>query len=461
MRRASDAGETATLQCQVSAAKNRAVLRGLLVNILVAIISTIIFLIGLEGACRLIGFQARGTWSSPAYDHAPDIGYQFKPGYRGTMYKGLATDWREIPVRINAHGLRGPDFPLEKPAGVTRILVLGDSYAFGYMLPEEESFPAILQRMLDGRYGPGRMQVINAGTPGYGMPRELDFLQHRGLKLAPDLVVLEASPSDIADVASEGLPDEGGRRRSGGWRRMRVATGRNTALATAIQWAFFWCVQRFDIQLSLTSDLHAEQPSPAVQRAWDHYAANFGRLVKTARDHGVPLLLVTVPAKITAFSDNTAISRRWKTLAGEHDLPMLDLLPAFRAERQRGLFIPADGHPNGPANEIIARETAAWVASWAATRPVDGQRRARGALEAAFFRRRGPSHRSKWGTSSSVTARATGWSRYSVVLNDADVERPQAVLDDGDVLDLGLTEQGAAREDDLPVGAARAVRHHT
>jgi lysophospholipase L1-like esterase len=350
------------------------VLRGLLVNVLVAVTSTIIFLIGLEGACRLIGFQARGTWSSPAYDHAPDIGYQFKPNYRGTMYKGLATDWREIPVRINAHGLRGPDFPIEKPAGVTRILVLGDSYAFGYMLAEEESFPSILQRMLDERYGSGRMHVINSGTPGYGVPRELDFLTHRGLKLAPDLVVLEASPSDIADAASVGLPEEGGKGGGGGWRRLRVATARNTALATAIQWAFFWFVQRFDVQLSLTTGLHAEQPEPAVQKAWNHYAAEFARLVKTAREAGVPVLLVTVPAKITAFSDNTAISRRWKALAAEHDLPVLDLLPAFRTERQRGLFIPADGHPNGPANEIIARETAAWITAWAARRASDQRR---------------------------------------------------------------------------------------
>src|SRR5262245_36579634 len=97
-----------------------AVLRGVLVNVVLAITSTLLFLVLLEGACRLIGFQARGTWSSPAYEHVADIGYQFKPGYRGTMYKGLATDWHDIPVRINALGFRGPDLPLQKPAGVTR-----------------------------------------------------------------------------------------------------------------------------------------------------------------------------------------------------------------------------------------------------------------------------------------------------------------------------------------------------
>ena len=73
------------------------------------------------------------------------------------------------------------------------ILILGDSITAGYGLEPEDSFPALLQKKIDGRGW--RFRVINAGqsgdTTGGGLGR-LDWL----LKNRVDVLVLELGGND-------------------------------------------------------------------------------------------------------------------------------------------------------------------------------------------------------------------------------------------------------------------------
>ena len=57
----------------------------------------------------------------------------------------------EVDYAISSAGLRNPEVPVAKPAGVRRIAVLGDSIAFGYWVAEEQVFARQLERMLGGR----------------------------------------------------------------------------------------------------------------------------------------------------------------------------------------------------------------------------------------------------------------------------------------------------------------------
>src|SRR5215831_18680771 len=52
----------------------------------------------------------------------PRLRFELRPG-------GLARG--EVEYRVNELGLRGPETTLEKPPGVRRVAVLGDSIAFG------------------------------------------------------------------------------------------------------------------------------------------------------------------------------------------------------------------------------------------------------------------------------------------------------------------------------------------
>ena len=68
--------------------------------------------------------------------------------------------WKNIPdwqatthnrqLTINSKGLRDREHEYEKPDGVRRILVLGDSYVWGYGVADDEVFTEVLEPDLAG-----------------------------------------------------------------------------------------------------------------------------------------------------------------------------------------------------------------------------------------------------------------------------------------------------------------------
>ena len=336
-------------------------LRRLAPNLALAAASVLAAVAVLEGGARLGGFQPRGTWSSRCYEHVDGVGHLFVPGYRGTMYKGISTGWREIPIRINAHGLRGAEFPRAKPAGVRRILLLGDSLAFGYLLEERDSVSAQLQTLLDGRAGAGRTHVVNAGVPGYDLANVAGLLERRGLAFAPDVAVVVTGPGDVHDAGTR--KNAAGERVDLGRELALYRLVQTSALANAMQWLGFRALRLLDPTLPLTRGLHAEVLSAELRRAWDRYEGDVARLAALAAAHRLPLLLVLVPGELQLFSESTTLGRRWADLARRHGVGFVDLLPAFRPVRRHGLYLPADGHPNAEASAIAAREIAQWLAA--------------------------------------------------------------------------------------------------
>jgi lysophospholipase L1-like esterase len=342
----------------------------LLANLALAVGSLIFFLVTLELLSRAVGFQRRGSWTVRCYEHVADVGHLLEPGCETAMYKGISTDWSNVPVHANSHGLRGPEFPEAKPPGTRRVLVLGDSVAFGYLLPEEQSMPALLERRL-ADHGLGPVRVINSAMPGNGIRNEREYFEHRGLAFAPDTVVLVAAPGDIIDSGIR--KDQSDTHRPGMLRqryRLFRFVQRRSSLAVFMQFAFWETLQYLDPTLSLRSGMSAETLSPALQNAWDRYEEEFVRLASLARDHHVDLVLVVYPGMVELYADRDTTRDRWRALAARDHVPMVDLLPTFRRERDRGLYIAADAHPNGTANAIVASALADWIgARWRAAVP--------------------------------------------------------------------------------------------
>ena len=118
-----------------------------------------------------------------------------KPGAVGTLFGNEA--------RIGAHGFRTPPVAEPKPDDVYRVLVIGDSVAFGWGVAEADAFPRVLARQINaGTVPPGRKraEVLDAAVPASGVPHHLQFLQERGLAWQPDLVVVTLINNDLTDV---------------------------------------------------------------------------------------------------------------------------------------------------------------------------------------------------------------------------------------------------------------------
>jgi len=105
-------------------------------------------------------------------------------------------------VVTNAEGFRERRVPGAKPAGVMRIVVLGDSFTQGYGVEEDEAYPRVLERLLDARDPKRRYEVINLGVPGACTVDYVPNLRDVGLAYEPDLVLVGLMANDVQDLYS-------------------------------------------------------------------------------------------------------------------------------------------------------------------------------------------------------------------------------------------------------------------
>lgn len=104
----------------------------------------------------------------------------------------------EVVFRTSSLGLRGTEVSLVRQPESLRILLLGDETVLGAVVPETETVAAQLQLLLQGQTRQ-KVEVINAGVPGYcPLLCQLQF-QHLLSGLRPDLVLLHVDMTDIAD----------------------------------------------------------------------------------------------------------------------------------------------------------------------------------------------------------------------------------------------------------------------
>src|SRR5262245_4705138 len=130
-------------------------------NAALALLSIGFVLVAAELATRIVS----GPPASNVHHHRLVCEYDPLLGWRkiANASKRYVTAEYDIDEKINARGLRGPEFPYEKPAGVLRILVLGDSFVEGYTVEEREIFTEVMKNALEARLHTP-VEVINAGT---------------------------------------------------------------------------------------------------------------------------------------------------------------------------------------------------------------------------------------------------------------------------------------------------------
>ncbi|MBA3010730.1 MAG: SGNH/GDSL hydrolase family protein [Proteobacteria bacterium] len=100
-------------------------------------------------------------------------------------------------------GYRGREYPVEKPSGVFRILVLGDSMIFGSGVLPEETIPAQMERILNHKFSNVFYHVINISQNGHSaMDLESEF-KVKGEQLNPDLVIPILCENDAEVIGVE------------------------------------------------------------------------------------------------------------------------------------------------------------------------------------------------------------------------------------------------------------------
>jgi len=120
--------------------------------------------------------------------------YGLRPGTEATV---VAT--RDIRYTINADGFRDRLRARPKPDGAFRVVVLGDSIAFGYGVAAEATFPARLEERLAAATPERHPEVLNLGVSGYNPYNEAMLFADVGVTYQPDLVLQQYCANDLND----------------------------------------------------------------------------------------------------------------------------------------------------------------------------------------------------------------------------------------------------------------------
>jgi hypothetical protein len=165
--------------------------RGLVGKTLLAIGAVLVTLLAAEPVVRFFRpFDMNRRTFAMRYD--PLLGWSKSPHLTGVYAPGD----EKIEI-LNSRGLRGREYPYEKPANEYRVLVLGDSFAEGRLVGFHDTSFEVLEQKLREAGGGSRYEVISAGTGGYSTDQAFLWFDAEGRKYSPDLVVLMFYENDV------------------------------------------------------------------------------------------------------------------------------------------------------------------------------------------------------------------------------------------------------------------------
>jgi hypothetical protein len=335
----------------------------------------VVALIALEIAVRIVSPQKQFTCTVNVWDRV--VGTKQVPGAKGFV----RVPEYAIDLVINSKGLRDREFAYEKPAGTSRILVLGDSFTCGYGVDADETYAKVLERLLGaggasiasaGAAGAAgsKWEVINAGVGSTGTAHQLAFFETEGYKYGPDIVVLGFFQNDFTDNLASGLYTvEAGRlvkhdARTTIWRRIQGIVchvpGYNTFFASShlLNFAKVRVARRHYQQLGTRYDQPGGQLGADTERqaqALEITKALISALRDTCARHQSRLVVLLIP-KIDygEWPERTLALMEHMRAEG---IAYIDLAAAFRAEDAAGTVVsyPADHHWNAAGHDLAAR----------------------------------------------------------------------------------------------------------
>lgn len=114
------------------------------------------------------------------------------------MDYALNPNYKRGKTYHNSFGYRGEEFPLKKPEGTFRIVVLGGSTVYTIAVDDnDKTFPAQLEKILNEKFGYENVEVINAGVGGYNSWETLLNLEFKVLDIEPDLIIVYEGANDV------------------------------------------------------------------------------------------------------------------------------------------------------------------------------------------------------------------------------------------------------------------------
>ena len=291
----------------------------------------------------------------------PEMGARANPSSHARRIYPAVRDRQTFAFNIytDDRGAR-VDGPGQRSPAQVDVLVVGDSFSWGYALANPETYARHLAREL----GTG---VSNFAMAAYGTTQSLQMLRRNG-DLKPKLIVygiiahhfernvMPCLPSyypfcfDASHVTwnAAGEPYIAPPESNGVRRFQRHLAGDFTN-------PVIWLTHGVDVIRGRIEYAQATYSTPTDRKKEEALGYLLREMERSATAIGAKLLVVYLPTNY--YSAPEALPR----LIG--DIRLLDLTQAFQRERDKGtnLYIVGDGHPNRAAHELISQEIAKYV----------------------------------------------------------------------------------------------------
>lgn len=278
---------------------------------------------------------------------SPIQAYELKPGF---------TSPTDPSLRINSHGLRGPERAIPKPSGVRRIALVGDSVVEGVGLKREEDTMASQLEALLSPEGP--IEVINAGIVGYNTQAEIELLRRRVVPYQIDLAIVVFVRNDHHSLTRDAGDT---------WVHPRP---RASEVLFAHSDLFRLAALRLNL-FHFREDLDPDYLDARIGRAQarDNVAIGLEELARLSTEHGFRAIVVVWPNFGDTINDPPGLFEpgsdrmRVETLAARHGIPVVRLGRSFSedyARRGNGTPTPRDlytfegMHPRPEGNKTAA-----------------------------------------------------------------------------------------------------------
>ena len=299
----------------------------------------------------ILGAETLLRWYGPSYLMETRGLHIYSHTYGWILRSGASVVIHGSRVSVNSSGYRGRELAATRPLGRTRVVVLGDSIAFGLDVSDEQTFTYLLDARDNG------IEAANLAVQGYGPDQELIALLNKGLRLNPDVVVLAfCLANDLAEaVLSFSLYD--GRTPKPRFRLVedRLVLDDSGLRQTAGRRGVQWVSDRSHIYNRLKGLVSRRESAPDApwretkrealrdeEHALQLNLAIVRRVNAVCRERGIRLLLAAFPNE--AYQESKPqLSRRFLEAVEAQGVTVVDMADRFEALGEPFAAVSLDG----------------------------------------------------------------------------------------------------------------------